>query len=148
LQNVVMYDCVIGVSNPDLKLKPGMTANVSIIVAYHENILKVPNVALRVSVPETSQEEMKGSGSPGEPASSGHGKGKGKRKPHTVYFFPASGTKDKPRPVQIRKGISDGTETEIIEGLAEGDHVIVAVSGAQDRSSSTKSPFGGGVRKY
>ena len=47
VQNVVTYDTVIGVNNADLKLKPGMTANVSIIVAHRDNVLKVSNAALR-----------------------------------------------------------------------------------------------------
>jgi HlyD family secretion protein len=47
VQNVVTYDTVIEVSNPDLKLKPGMTANVSIVIARRANILKIPNAALR-----------------------------------------------------------------------------------------------------
>jgi HlyD family secretion protein len=51
--NVVTYDCVISVTNADYKLKPGMTANVSIVVAYHGNVLEVPNGALRFHPPET-----------------------------------------------------------------------------------------------
>ena len=47
VQNVVTYDVVIRVANPELKLKPGMTANVSIVVAHQENVLKIPNAALR-----------------------------------------------------------------------------------------------------
>ncbi|MGI8430739.1 MAG: efflux RND transporter periplasmic adaptor subunit [Chthoniobacterales bacterium] len=47
VQNVVSYDTVIGVNNADLKLKPGMTANVSIVVAHRDNVLKVGNAALR-----------------------------------------------------------------------------------------------------
>src|SRR5467141_1674805 len=47
VQNVVTYDTVIGVSNPDLKLKPGMTANVSVIVAQKDNVLQLKNAALR-----------------------------------------------------------------------------------------------------
>src|SRR5436309_3215741 len=47
VQNVVTYDTVIGVSNPDLKLKPGMTANVSIVVAHKDNVLQIKNAALR-----------------------------------------------------------------------------------------------------
>jgi HlyD family secretion protein len=47
VQNVVTYDTVIGVSNPDLKLKPGMTANVSIIAARKDNVLQLKNGALR-----------------------------------------------------------------------------------------------------
>ena len=47
VQNVITYDAVIGVSNPDLKLFPGMTANVKILVNQRANVLKVPNAALR-----------------------------------------------------------------------------------------------------
>src|SRR2546430_70149 len=47
VQNVVTYDTVIGVSNPDLKLKPGMTANVSILIAHRDNVLQIKNAELR-----------------------------------------------------------------------------------------------------
>lgn len=50
--NVVTYDCVIGVTNADSKLKPGMTATVSIVTAHRENTLKIPNAALRFRPPE------------------------------------------------------------------------------------------------
>jgi HlyD family secretion protein len=49
---VVTYETIINVDNKDLKLRPGMTANVSIVVASRENILRVPNAALRVRLPE------------------------------------------------------------------------------------------------
>ena len=52
VQNVVTYDTVIGVGNPDLKLRPGMTANASIITAQRTNVLKIPNAALRFKPPE------------------------------------------------------------------------------------------------
>ncbi len=52
-QNVVNYDCVISVNNSDLKLLPGMTANVSIITAQKHDALKIPNAALRWRPPET-----------------------------------------------------------------------------------------------
>ena len=54
VQNVVTYDTVIGVNNADLKLKPGMTANVSIIVAHRDNALKVSNAALRFRPPDAT----------------------------------------------------------------------------------------------
>lgn len=47
IQNVVTYNVVIHVKNPELKLKPGMTANVSLLVAHKESVLKIPNAALR-----------------------------------------------------------------------------------------------------
>ena len=54
VQNVVTYDTVIGVTNPDLKLKPGMTANVSIVSAHRDDVLKVANSALRFRMPDES----------------------------------------------------------------------------------------------
>ena len=54
VQNVVTYDTVIGVSNPDLKLKPGMTANVSIIIAHKDNVLQIKNAALRYRPPDAA----------------------------------------------------------------------------------------------
>src|SRR5207253_6417766 len=57
VQNVVTYDTVIGVSNPDLKLKPGMTANVAIIIAHKDNVLQLKNAALRFRPPEAAMAE-------------------------------------------------------------------------------------------
>jgi HlyD family secretion protein len=50
--NVVTYDTIISVDNSDLKLRPGMTANVSVVVARRENVVRAPNAALRVRMPE------------------------------------------------------------------------------------------------
>ena len=50
--NVVTYDTIISVENSDLKLRPGMTANVAIVVARRDGVLRVPNAALRVRLPE------------------------------------------------------------------------------------------------
>src|SRR6266849_4447558 len=61
VQNVVTYDTVIGVSNRDLKLKPGMTANVSIIVAHKDNVLQLKNAALRYRPAEAAPAEMSSS---------------------------------------------------------------------------------------
>ena len=55
VQNVVTYDVVIQVDNKDLKLKPGMTANVSVMIAHREGVLKIPNAALRFR-PETAKQ--------------------------------------------------------------------------------------------
>jgi HlyD family secretion protein len=58
VNNVVTYDCVVGVDNSDYKLKPGMTANpLNIVTARRENVLKIPNAALRFRPPETSVPE-------------------------------------------------------------------------------------------
>src|SRR5437899_3349569 len=59
VQNVVTYDTVIGVSNPDLKLKPGMTANVSILIAHRDNVLQIKNAALRYRPADATQTEAR-----------------------------------------------------------------------------------------
>ncbi|MDW8310842.1 MAG: efflux RND transporter periplasmic adaptor subunit, partial [Verrucomicrobiales bacterium] len=64
VQNVVTYDTVIEVHNPDLKLKPGMTANVTIITARRDNVLKVPNAALRFRPPEVANAEARTNAAP------------------------------------------------------------------------------------
>jgi HlyD family secretion protein len=60
VQNVVTYDTVISVNNPDFKLKPGMTANVSIIIARRDNVLKIPNAALRFRPSENGETKRSG----------------------------------------------------------------------------------------
>src|SRR4030043_2158669 len=64
VQNVVTYDVVIIVGNPELKLKPGMTANVSIIISIKKDVVKIPNAALRFKLPEKGKPavQQKGSG--------------------------------------------------------------------------------------
>jgi HlyD family secretion protein len=54
-QNVINYDCVVEVNNSDLKLLPGMTANLSVIIAEHNNVLKIPNAAWRCRPVETTR---------------------------------------------------------------------------------------------
>src|SRR5262249_14451119 len=79
VQNVVTYDTVIGVDNKDLKLKPGMTANVSVIIAHKDNVLQLKNAALRFRPPDAAAEPRAASaqsgprpgGSPGQRPSSG-----------------------------------------------------------------------------
>ena len=68
IQNVVTYDVVIEVGNHDLKLKPGMTANVTIMVAHREGVVKIPNAALRFQ-PQIARKES-AQGKKGEAASS------------------------------------------------------------------------------
>jgi HlyD family secretion protein len=154
VQNVVTYDTVIGVSNPDLKLKPGMTANVSIIAARKDNVLQIKNAALRYRPAEAAAVEM-GSRLP----SSRGGRGTG---PPAVAFAKASArertssgrtiyvlSSSQPKPVQIKTGISDGVVTEVVEGLKEGDSVVTAEMAAKSQPASTPAnPFSGGQRRF
>ena len=138
VQNVITYDVVIGVSNPDLKLFPGMTANVKIMVDQRTDVLKVPNAALRFR-PAVAQ---------ASPAATG---GKGGRKPgaapmQAVWVLNAE---NKPEQVRVKTGETDGTFTEITDGLKEGDRVIVAAmskQGAPAGGSAFAQPSGGGRR--
>src|SRR5258705_9887780 len=66
VQNVVTYNVVIDVSNPEQKLKPGMTANLTITIDERNNVLKVPNSALRFTPTDASGQRIgRGSGSGG-----------------------------------------------------------------------------------
>ena len=139
VQNVVTYDTLIGVSNPDLKLKPGMTANVSIIVAHKDNVLQIKNAALRYRPAEATPAEL-GSRSPGPMGARGSGGRERRTSERTVYVLSGS----QPNPVQIKTGISDGVVTEVVEGLKEGDRVVTAeMTSTAAASSPPANPFGG-----
>jgi len=141
VQNVVTYDTVIGVTNPDLKLKPGMTANISIIVAHRDDVLQIKNAALRYRPANATLSQTSSTSSPiGVRPSGGRERRTGER---TAYILSGS----RPRPVQIKTGISDGVVTEVIEGLKEGDRVVTAELGpASPGSSPPANPFSGGRR--
>ena len=150
VQNVVTYDTVIGVTNPDLKLKPGMTANVSIIVARKDNVLQIKNAALRYRPAEAGQASPQSTTSEGgsrPPDVMRHGMGGRERATsgRTVYILSDS----RPAPVQIKTGISDGIVTEVIEGLKEGDRVVTAELASKSQPASTPAnPFSGGQRRF
>jgi HlyD family secretion protein len=203
-QNVVTYTTIVEVSNPDLKLRPGMTATASIITAQRNQSLKIPNAALRFRPPETlaaaaatNVQPAAGSApqSGGDRMASGRGSGRegrgdwqermqnmspeeraamrakfagasaARRPPQdaspirTVYIIDES--KNDPgkgpglKPVKVRIGISDGKDTEVLDGLKEGDVVAIGVNSpavaanANMRppgSSPFGGPFGGGFR--
>src|SRR5213080_2049815 len=146
VQNVVTYDTVIGVSNPDLKLKPGMTANVSIIIAHKDDVLQIKNAALRYRPPDATPVEIRKTvtsraGRPGP----GRGGGGQQGAQRTVYVLPSGANHPEPR--QINTGISDGIMTEVVEGLKEGDRVVTAeLASAAAGPSPPANPFGGSRR--
>jgi len=120
-QNVVSYQTIISVNNPEQKLFPGMTADVSILVADRENAIKVPNTALRYTPPDNAlyvDPPIKGL----------------QRNRRLIYTLSADGTKLKP--VIVKTGISDGVYTEIVEGLGEDAQVVT--------STVSEHPNGGG----
>jgi HlyD family secretion protein len=101
VQNVVTYDVVIMVDNPDFRLKPGMTANVSIIIEGKKDLLRIPNAALRFRPSEKAKQPQKGAG---------------------IWVLEGG----RPKRIAVSTGISDGTFTELVKGDAgEGQEVIV-----------------------
>ncbi|MFN2476728.1 MAG: efflux RND transporter periplasmic adaptor subunit [Chthoniobacterales bacterium] len=163
VQNVVSYDTVIGVDNSELKLKPGMTANVSIIIAQRPDVLKIANAALRYRPPDATPPPAqrppgasagerppggppRGGGGPRGGGPPGGGEPRERRSDRTVYVLRGS----KPEPVQIKTGISDGVATEVTEGVNENDRVVTGqlnaagAPGAQGQGN----PFGGGRRGF
>jgi len=241
VQNVITYDTVIAVSNPDLKLRPGMTANASIITAQRSGVLKIPNAALRFRPPEPSTNQtftaqllakiglggqtksaatnavptakagdtnqtgvvanseapltgneppqelfrrvremrergeevppeirakirelfqsgalqMPGGGGPGGGGNAGFRANTGLQPAiRTVYLLVAGespGTAPVLQPVRVKTGVSDGTSTEISDGLKEGDAVITGVKLQSQNSGPAPggaNPFGGGGRRF
>src|SRR5215469_14557189 len=141
VQNVVTYDTVIGVSNQDLKLKPGMTANVSIIAARKDNVLQIKNAALRFRPAGAPAAEM---GSRPPPSRGGRVSGRERTSSERSVYVVSGGS---PKPAQIKTGISDGVVTEVVEGLKEGDRVVTAEMATKSQPASTPAnPFSGGRR--
>ena len=144
VQNVVTYDTVIEVNNADLRLKPGMTANVSIIVAHKDDVLQIKNAALRYRPAEATPAEM-GSRSPAPPGARGGGGRERRTSERTVYVLSGG----RPKPVQIKRGISDGVVTEVVQGLKEGDRVVTAeLTSTSVAPSPPANPFGRGPRRF
>ena len=146
VQNVVTYDVVIQVDNKDLKLKPGMTANVSILTAHREGVLKIPNAALRFR-PEFVKraepgEKRKGDLSKGQKLNEGTKSSQGEgRPPSRVWVLSPEG---KPVPISIVLGITNGTFSEVMSGdLKEGMEVIVEETSKKkgQNQGATSSPL-------
>lgn len=179
-QNVVTYDAVVLVENRDQKLKPGMTANVSIITAEREGVLKLPNAALRFRPADAgdgkglasaisrggggggSNRMQSGQGGGrrqwGEGGPGGSGRPRSERIPtRTVYTLASTNEAAfaeaaKPQPHQVRVGISDGTFSEVTEGLNEGDLVVIGMNSTEPAKAtatgSQPNPFSGGGRRF
>ncbi|MDD2338336.1 MAG: efflux RND transporter periplasmic adaptor subunit [Geobacteraceae bacterium] len=129
-QNVVTYDVVIIVENRDMKLKPGMTANVSIEVMRRDNVLVIPSAALRFKPAVTGEETIQ--------YSSARNSRSGKAFSHKVFVL----EDDQPVPVPVQSGITDNTHVEIVAGkLRPGQEVIVE----QVQSKKKKESAGGAM---
>ena len=127
--NVVNYTVVVDVDNARGQLLPGMTARVNFLTKSAEDVLKVPNAALRFK--------------PANAAAPAQTKG---RRGGTLYVLDAKG---QPQAIQIQTGITDGTTTEVRgNALKEGMKVIAgAAGGTQQSASTTATPFQSGQQQ-
>ena len=151
--NVVTYDTVISVTNSDYKLKPGMTATVSIIIAQRNNALRLPNSALRFHPIDAWLAQTNGAPAPtgafpGTNSLGQHNGGgagghhrTGPPTSHTVYVLD---DQKKLTPVTVKTGISDGIYTEVTDGVKEGDVVVTSSVGGDAQAAGGSNPFGGG----
>lgn len=165
VQNVVTYNVVLDVDNPEQKLKPGMTANLTITIDERNNVLKVPNAALRFRPQATTQNSSTGGNNNGgqrqgraqRNTDSNNGQAENRLTPSTAPVVAGQnrlvwvlGQDGKPQARRITVGLSDGSATEIVSGnLQEGDVVIIGETVAgQPRTQTTQTApgFGGAQR--
>jgi HlyD family secretion protein len=151
VQNVVTYDAVVDVRNADLKLKPGMTATVTFVYAQRDDVVRIPNAALRFR-PPPGMATTPEAGAAGAAQARRGGAAADEGAPRAPGARPAGpgGTTDaataptddlrrtvwvlrdgQPAPVKVKTGISDGTVTELVHGeLAPGDQAITDATGS------------------
>ncbi|MDP9002913.1 MAG: efflux RND transporter periplasmic adaptor subunit [Myxococcota bacterium] len=139
VQNVVTYDAVIDVDNTDLRLRPGMTANVTVVYAERPGALAVSNAALRFRAPPTlAGSAATQSDSRKRPATGSGSSASDAPETRTLWIVRGGG----PQAVAIHAGLTDGTVTEVVDGdVREGDQVVVEAVGAD----ATPTGTGGGT---
>lgn len=153
VQNVVTYVAVVRIDNKELLLKPGMTANVQFLVSRKEDVLTIPNMALRFKPPEEKEEaqellrreQTRTAPKVGERRTSrqsvaggGGAAGRGTRRVR-IYVL----REDKAQPIEVQLGITDGSKTEVTSAdLKENDPVIIGMSsGASSANPGVANPF-------
>lgn len=155
-QNVVTYPVIVEVDNPEQKLRPKMTADVTIDVAVANGVLRVPNAALRFKPEEEEgggRAGAAGGGGGGERAAAGRQGGsggggfgggrRGKKKSRTLTVYVLEN--GKPAARQIETGITDGRVTEVKGGtLKEGEQIIVGKATTRVENSGSRPPGMGG----
>ncbi len=142
VQNVVHYNAVIAVDNPELKLKPGMTATVSILVAQRENVLKIPKAALRFQPHLTPKEREQfatafqqltpQAGNAGAPAR------RSWQSTPKVWTVTPEG---RLLPIVVRLGIADDQFSELQEGeIQVGQELVIGLSDKNGRNATGGRP--------
>jgi HlyD family secretion protein len=172
VQNVVTYTVVIDVSNPDQKLKPGMTTNLTFEIARRDEVIKIPNAAMRYA----PQSRRSGGGGGGRGRGNANGnanqqvdsnsalantsddfEGPNGVAPPTSPVLPGQtrivwtvDANKNLQPHRIKIGISDGTSTEMVEGDLKEDDVLVTgeTTSGTPRAGNSQAPpgFGGAPR--
>jgi HlyD family secretion protein len=152
VQGVITYDAVVRIDNQDLILRPGMTANVQFLVSRKENVVVIPNMAMRFKPPGQNEEARdllrqeklriaKPVGTRRTSRAAGVGGGVGARgnRRATIYLL-----KDgKSQPVEVQLGITDGTRSEVLgDDIIENDAIIIGMSSAAGAGQSgIANPF-------
>jgi HlyD family secretion protein len=151
VQNVVTYTTIVDFDNPDLKLFPGMTAYVTVPVATANDVVKVPNGALRFT-PDLTAQQMSDLYQKAGITATGNGRKAGKttqqaQQATTAVVWKLNADKTL-EPVQIALGITDHTTTEVAQvvkgSLTPQDQVITGASGANKSASAAKAAPGMG----
>ena len=154
LQNVVTYDAVVDVDNADLKLKPGMTANVTFVYAERKGVLRIPSSALRFRPPEDLVSGKAGdvgakkkkhklekavAAATNANANPGDADGSGSAAPmKSVWAIDG----DRLKEIAVEIGVSDGNKVEVRNGaLAEGDLLVTDAVSKSERSGKNKGLF-------
>jgi HlyD family secretion protein len=140
-QNVVTYAAIVSAANPELKLKPGMTANITVEVARRDNVLRVPSAALRFK-PSAAVLEAMGQPRADAPRPSGsaavgtRGRG-GPSNEGTVWIYDG----ERLHSATVRLGVSDSSFTEVVDGdVQEGTRVATQVTVAGAAPARTTAP--------
>jgi len=164
VQNVVTYNAIISVDNPQQRLMPGMTATVSVVVRKADDVLRIPAAALRFRPegfdPSQQQRQRQGQdngtaaaagpgnrpertagargagGAAGRGGTSGRGStGEAGTRPQIVFVLNEKG---EPQPARVRLGISDGQFVEVREGLDQGARVVTGADTGAARAGGAR----------
>ena len=141
IQNVVTYDAVVRIDNKELLLKPGMTANVQFLVSEKEDVLTIPNMALRFRPPDDKNEAQDllrqeqsrtaprvGARRTSRPGGGGGG-GDERQRVRQVRVYVVKDSKM--QPIEVQLGITDGSKTEVVTGpINENEPVVIGMSGS------------------
>ncbi len=150
VQGVITYNAVARIDNKDLILKPGMTANVRFLVSQKDNVVVIPNMAMRFR-PSNEKDEAQellrqdrarmaapvGTRRTSRAGGIGGGGGARGNRRATIYVL----RDDKAKPIEVELGITDGTRSEVLgEVLSENDPVVIGMSSAAAPATQSGVP--------